>query len=357
MAIDAIDNAVLDTLLGDATLTTLAPGRFYLDLAPEGVQTPFGVVNLQLEQVTPDQITPGGNGIAYVVARYQVKIYDKAKTKTAAQLAVNRVDALLHGAALSITGFSQMVSQRVERFATVTRDGEFLWQERGRGLRSVGESGMKILVVAPGATVSTHDVFAGVLAGLTHAGADVITYALHGRIREADRTLHTAWRLKKKQEPNYPKPTFIDVCYQSCMGLYEKGYRFNPDVVLFVSGVLIVPDVFKLMRTRHMAGVLLTESPYLMEQECRMAALCDIAWTNERSALHPLQQMQPRTHYLPHAWLPDRHRPAAVSEDVPAHDVVLVATGFKERVDLLEQVDWTGIDLGPIWQLARVASR
>ena len=131
MAIDAIDNAVLDTLLGDATLTTLAPGRFYLDLAPEGVQTPFGVVNLQLEQVTPEQITPGGDGIAFVVARYQVKIYDKAKTKTAAQLVVNRVDALLHGAALTIAGFSQMVSQRVERFATVTRDGEFLWQERG----------------------------------------------------------------------------------------------------------------------------------------------------------------------------------------------------------------------------------
>lgn len=33
-------------------------------------------------------------------------------------------------------------------------------------------------------------------------------------------------------------------------------------------------------------------------------------------------------------------------EEALAHDVVFVGTGFRERVDLLESVDWTGIDLG-----------
>jgi spore maturation protein CgeB len=205
---------------------------------------------------------------------------------------------------------------------------------------------MKIMVVSPGATISTIDVFDGVVAGLNAAGAHVFTYSLHGRIREADRSLHAAWRLIRKRDPKFPKPTFIDACYHSTIGLYERLYRFEPDVVLFISGVLVPGEVFDLIRKRHLVGVLLTESPYLMQQEQRIAQRADIAWTQERAALGPLRQVQPRTHYLPHAWFPARHGESATLPEMPAHDVVFVGTGFKERMALLEAVDWTGIDLG-----------
>lgn len=203
-----------------------------------------------------------------------------------------------------------------------------------------------ILVVAPGAAFSTLDVFEGVCMGLSAAGAHVVKYALHGRLGESERALKTAYRLRKKVDKTIPKPTFSDIAYHASLGLYEKGYRFEPDAVLFVSGVLMTHDHFRLMRKRHPVAVLLTESPYLMAHEKKIAALADLAWTHERSALDELRTVQPRTHYLPHAWFPPRHGDGALLPDMPAHDVVFVGTDFKERIELLEAVDWTGIDLG-----------
>ena len=37
---------------------------------------------------------------------------------------------------------------------------------------------------------------------------------------------------------------------------------------------------------------------------------------------------------------------AEIESDTAAHDVVFVGTGFRERVELLAAVDWSGIDLG-----------
>jgi spore maturation protein CgeB len=216
---------------------------------------------------------------------------------------------------------------------------------------------MRVLVCHPGATVSTSDVFDGVVAGLSAAGAEVITFSLHGRVQAADNMLHAAWRAQRRKDKSYPRPTFADVVYQSTIGIYEKLYRFEPDVVLFISGVLVVAEVFRLIRKRHVVGVLLTESPYLMDQEQRIAGHADVVWTNERSALAALQQAQPQTAYLPHAWLPGVHD-AAQLPVMPAHDVVFVGTDFKERIDLLEAVDWNGIDLGLYgnWQSLRPES-
>ena len=203
-----------------------------------------------------------------------------------------------------------------------------------------------ILVVAPGATFSTIDVFEGVTTGLAAAGARVVTYSMHGRIHEAKKTMHWAWRKKKQDDPAFPKPSMADLSYHACLGIFEKCYRFEPDIVLFISGVLVVADVFRLMRKRHRVAVLLTESPYLMEQEQRIAREADLAWTHERDALAALRSVQPETYYLPHAWLPSRHGADVVLPEMPAHDVVFVGTDFKERTDLLEAVDWRGIDLG-----------
>ena len=90
--------------------------------------------------------------------------------------------------------------------------------------------------------------------------------------------------------------------------------------------------------------MLLTESPYLMAHEKALAWLSNVVWTNERCIVDELRAVNPRTHYLPHAWLPGVHD--QTDGEAPAHDVVFVGTGFSERVALLEGVDWTGIDLG-----------
>lgn len=128
MAIDAIDDAVMSRLLNDATLTSLAPGRVHRDVAPEGTIEigRFVVVNLQLEDDVPEQ-----GGTAHVIARYQVKVVDRATTKTAAQAALDRIVALLHDAQYAIAGHTLMVSHKVARFALVELDADKVWQHRG----------------------------------------------------------------------------------------------------------------------------------------------------------------------------------------------------------------------------------
>jgi spore maturation protein CgeB len=95
-------------------------------------------------------------------------------------------------------------------------------------------------------------------------------------------------------------------------------------------------------------AVLLTETPYEPDRELQVAMLCDLCWTNERSAASAF----PRTSYLPHAWHPVVHGSRAFDEDVPAHDVVFVGAGFPERCAFFNAINWSGINLGlyGIWQ-------
>jgi spore maturation protein CgeB len=210
----------------------------------------------------------------------------------------------------------------------------------------VGDVVTSILICHPGSTISTADVFSGLVAGLKHHGANVISYGLHGRLQDSQKFLAASYRRAKKSDPTINKPQFTDVVYHASLGIYEKMLRFQVDAVIIVSGVLMLPDTLTLLRrTGKPIGVLLTESPYLMKSEQQIASRVDFVWTNERSAVADIAAVQPRTSYLPHAWLPGVHDQIR-SEDVASHDVVFVGTGFPERIAMLEGVDWTGIDLG-----------
>lgn len=203
---------------------------------------------------------------------------------------------------------------------------------------------MTILLLHPGSETSTADVFNGLNAGLRAHGVEIAEYALHRRLAYSSKLLHIAWRHKRKREPNMPAPTLVDCCYHACLGVFEKLLRFKVDAVIVISGVLVPMETLALMRSSAPVGVLLTESPYLMDHERALARMSDVVWTNERSIVPELRELQRHSFYLPHAWLPGVHDKA--TDDAPAHDVVFVGTGFSERVALLEAVDWTGIDLG-----------
>ncbi len=212
---------------------------------------------------------------------------------------------------------------------------------------------MTILVVAPGARIATMDVFEGVVSGLRAHGVNTPTYSLHGRIVASEhyvRISHSAAKRQAKLEKKpfvHPAPTFADVCYQACTGIFEKIFRFRVDAVLFVSGVLIPPDVLRIIKHAQMPiGLLLTESPYLSRTELEMVAYADVVWTNERSFVPALRAQHPHASYLPHAWSPHVHGVSRATVKAASHDVVFVGTDFPERVALLEGVDWTGIDLG-----------
>lgn len=208
---------------------------------------------------------------------------------------------------------------------------------------------MKLLVVHPGASWSTADVYVGLLYGLRANDVHVIEYALDGRIAGAQRWLHGAWRAKRKHDPTIQKPTSADVFYQAGMGALERALRHEVDAVLVVSGMYLHPDVVILMRRAGLlVTALMTESPYDIEQELRYAQLCHAVWTTERSSVETFRAVCPNVAYLPHAWHPERHSatPLDTDAELPAHDVVFVGTAFKERIEWFQAIDWRGIDLG-----------
>lgn len=197
---------------------------------------------------------------------------------------------------------------------------------------------MRILIVQPGASMSTSDVHTGLSAGLRTRGHEVFDYALDSRIEASGKWLTYCWRKGGKQ-PSL-EPTSSDVLYHACEPLVARALRVMPDVVLVVSGMYLHPDIFVLMhRARLPVAVLFTESPYDDERQERLLPFLRMAWTNERlSARNGVQ-------YLRHAYNPDIHLPTGEDEDIPSHDVVFVGTCFDERIELLSSIDWTGIDL------------
>lgn len=198
---------------------------------------------------------------------------------------------------------------------------------------------MKILIVHPGASVSTADVATGLTAGLKARGHALWEYALDARIERSGAWLTYCWR---KGGKSVERPTQNDILYHAGEELVARALRVQPDVVLVVSAMYLHPDVFVLMKRAGLkAAVVFTESPYDDERQVRLLPYVRVAWTNERLSANG------GVKYLAHAWNAEVHWPdGPVDDDVPAHDVVFVGTGFQERIDFLSAVDWTGLDVG-----------
>lgn len=211
---------------------------------------------------------------------------------------------------------------------------------------------MKVLLLHPGASWSTSDVYDGLNYGLKHHGVDVIPYRLDERIEMAHKWLHVMWRQKNKRREKegldpLSKPTKPDVVYHSGIGAFEMAIRHNVDVVLVVSAMLLHPDVVVMMkRVGLRVAVLFTESPYDLDPEKKIAAMVDACWTNERTSVPAFLEVNARSGYLPHGWHPERHLPKPPDPEVPSHDVVFVGSGFAERIAWFNAIDWSGINLG-----------
>lgn len=208
---------------------------------------------------------------------------------------------------------------------------------------------MRLLLVHPGASWSTHDVYDGLLYGFRLHQQDVITYRLDTRIDWSKRALHGHWRIKKKAEPDLPKPNKADVLYHAGVGALEMALRHNVDAVVVVSAMFLHPDVLIMMKRAGLRVVVLfTETPYDLDEELKIAKMVDGGWTHERTSVAQFRAVNPNFGYCPHAWHPLKHfvRADGSDADVPSHDVVFVGSGFPERVTFFNSIDWTGIDLG-----------
>lgn len=204
---------------------------------------------------------------------------------------------------------------------------------------------MKILLVHPGATWATADVWRGYRKALQRAGHEVIDYALAGRIVAAGGWLNYSW--KKSGLPKERKPTRNDILYAAGVFVLEKALHHRVDWILVISAMYLHPEAIVLLRRAGLrVAMIMTESPYDDEGQKRVAALANCIFTNERTSVDAFREVCHSSHYLAHAYDPEVHQPHAVNGDTPAHDVVFVGTGFQERCEMLRAVDWDGIDLG-----------
>jgi hypothetical protein len=129
----AIDIAVMTALKTDATLTTLAPGGVYRDIAPEAVVNAalqssgqvFGVVTLQS---APQHYSFSATR-AFEECRYLVKFVSPSTSPIGAQAAMDRAEIVL--ASVTASGFAISCSRREERISYVEADGPVYWQHRG----------------------------------------------------------------------------------------------------------------------------------------------------------------------------------------------------------------------------------
>jgi spore maturation protein CgeB len=212
---------------------------------------------------------------------------------------------------------------------------------------------VKLLVVHPGASWSVADLYSGLVPAFERAGAEVVQYALDGRITAAGGYLRYLWQ--RHQE--LPRPNQADVSYQASVGAIERALRHNVDWVFVVSGLWLHPDALVMMRRAGLkVCILYTESPYEDDTwQLRLAPYADCVLTNERASVARFAQVT-RAAYYRHAIDPAKHGTTG-DDDVPAHDVVFVGTGWPERIELLTAMDWTGIDLGLYGSWSRLGSR
>ena len=129
-----IDAALVAKLAGDATLAGLlqtAPAVF-VDIAPPGM-TKFVIVSL-IEEHDEQQF----GGRAFEDALYLVEARMLSTAGGNIKAAAARIDALLDGGTLTVSGYSLMVMHREERIRGTEQDDAdpaILWNRRGGNYR------------------------------------------------------------------------------------------------------------------------------------------------------------------------------------------------------------------------------
>lgn len=195
---------------------------------------------------------------------------------------------------------------------------------------------MRLLVVDPGPAFSVQDVADGwhdALAQLAPTQrfntGDVLTY--HSEALKIMRGYDGA-ELQRHS------------CNIAAQALRAAVFDWQPDVVVIVSAFYIPPETWDVIRRRGAKIVaLLTESPYEDDRQIPIGNHADLVIVNDPTNLDRFREVNPNTHYLPHAYDPKRHHRMEVGGEYKS-DFCFVGTGFPSRVEFFEQVDWTGVD-------------
>lgn len=201
---------------------------------------------------------------------------------------------------------------------------------------------MRVLVWYPGASVAVHELAHGLAWGLAAQGLQVSIY-------DASKYLPVAAEaLRIMGERVDAHATWVEQCYHASLGIYDAALRRDVDWVVMVSGLYQPLDyVVGLQRAGIPVCAVLSESPYNLDREIRVAAVVDAAIVMERSAVKPMRTVVDQVAYLPHGWDPRVHHTdtSQDSPDIPWHEALCIGTGWPERVAWYSAVQAAGVDV------------
>lgn len=191
---------------------------------------------------------------------------------------------------------------------------------------------MRALVVHPGPDFSTADVFAGWLEGLKAIGVDARAFNLGTRLTFFEHADAGGKRLTSAEAVDAVSELLLARCY-----------RLWPHVLVVICGVHLNAEVLDLIRQRGTKVVIVhTESPYEDDRQIGLVAYADIHLLNDPACIESWRAVHPEVWYSPHCWRPNFHTPGPSTRK---SDVCFIGTDWPERVEFLEAIDWSGIDL------------
>jgi hypothetical protein len=198
---------------------------------------------------------------------------------------------------------------------------------------------MRWVIAAPGPSFSVHDVYAGWVEALRSLGQDVHTYNLDERL-----AFYGA-ALKQTGEHTFERMLTAEQSYDMAInGLYSMLYKSWPDVLMVVSGFFVPTELLdKARRTRTRIVILHTEEPYEFDRTIQLAQYADVNLIDDPTNIESYLQIAP-TWYMPKAYRPSLHRPGPSVDELEC-DLAFVGTGYPSRVEFLEKMDLSGLDV------------
>lgn len=198
---------------------------------------------------------------------------------------------------------------------------------------------MRAVVIHPGPNFSVADVNNGVVSGLRANGVDTIGVNF-------DDYLSFFVQAHIEKDGEYVRAMEYEAAVRcAAVACIEAAcYEFWPDLVVIVSGFFVPPEKYGLLRERgHKVVLWCTESPYEDERQMWMAASADVVIVNDPTNIDEFREHNPNTFYIPHGYNPKIHYPGPVRPWLRS-DFCFVGTGYPSRIELLEKVDWAGLD-------------
>jgi spore maturation protein CgeB len=200
---------------------------------------------------------------------------------------------------------------------------------------------VRVLLARPGPAFSVADVARGWAKGLQACGVTVADFNYDERL-----DFYCKAHIDKDGDGTYTKSVTDDeALHMAAQGLLAACYTFQPDIIFVVSGFYIPVEFYDLFHARgHKIALLCTESPYEDDAQFDRAHYVDWVMLNDPTNLELFRQHNLNTHYVPHAYDPDVHRPGPSDPDA-ASDFCFVGTAYESRIAFLEAVNWSGIDV------------